>query len=214
MKQVWIVGAVLATIAVVGAGLLASTKQLTDPVIQANLRADRLNQLHELVPHDRYDNELLRDTIRVEDAAHLGTNKPVTVYRARQSGKSVAVAFRAVAPDGYNGRIDLLVAIWRDGTLAGVRVISHAETPGLGDQIETAKSDWITQFAGHSLGQPPADTWKVKKDGGAFDQMTGATITSRAVVKAVRRALRFYQLRGPEALFARDDAGTSRQAGG
>jgi electron transport complex protein RnfG len=206
MRQVWIVGAILAAIAAVGTGMLAGTKELTDPVIKANLRADRLRQLHELIPHDRFDNELLRDTIQVTDAAYLGTGKPVTVYRARKGGEPVGLAFRVVAPDGYNGRIELLVAIWRDGELAGVRVISHAETPGLGDQVETAKSDWITQFDGQALGQPPMDDWKVAKDGGAFDQMTGATITSRAVVKAVRRALKFYELRGAEALFA--DGGT------
>ena len=219
MRQVWIVGGILAAIAVVGAGLLAGTKELTDPVIQANLKADRLKQLHELIPHDRYDNDLLRDTLKVSDSAHLGTQKPVTVYRARDNGEPVAVAFRAVAPDGYNGRINLLVAIWRDGELAGVRVIAHAETPGLGDQIETTKSDWITQFSGRALGAPPMEEWKVRKDGGAFDQMTGATITSRAVVKAVRRALKFYQLRGPEALFARpgtsnpDSDGAGRSPG-
>lgn len=202
MKEVGVVGAILAAIAVAGAGLLAGTKELTEPTIRANLKADRLRQLHELIPHDRYDNRLLQDTRKVTDAAHLGTEKPVTLYRARQDDQPVAVAFRAVAPDGYNGRIDLLVAIWRDGELAGVRAINHAETPGLGDQIETAKSEWITQFDGHALGRPPLEEWKVRKDGGAFDQMTGATITSRAVIKAVRRALKFYELRGPESLFA------------
>lgn len=205
MRQVAIVGGILALIAVVGAGLLAGTKQVTEPVITANLRADRLKQLNELIPHDRFDNDLLRDTREVTDPAHLGTSEPVTVYRARKGGKPVAVAFRTVAPDGYNGKIDLLVAIWREGELAGVRAINHAETPGLGDQIETSKNDWITQFAGHSLGKPPSDDWKVRKDGGAFDEITGATITSRAVVKAVRRALKFYELRGPEGLFARPD---------
>jgi electron transport complex protein RnfG len=206
MRQVGIVGGVLALIAIIAAGLLAGTKQVTTPAIEAELRADRLRQLHELIPDGRYDNELLQDTLQVKDAAHLGTAKPVTVYRARREGEPVALAFRAVAPDGYNGRIDLLVAIWADGTLAGVRAVSHAETPGLGDGIETAKSDWITQFAGRALGDPPRAEWKVVKDGGVFDQMTGATITSRAVVKAVRRALKFYRLRGPEALFRRPSA--------
>jgi len=205
MKQVGLVGGILALIAVIGAGLLAGTKQVTTPVIQSNLRADRLKQLHELIPEKRYDNELLEDTRKVADPTHLGTQKPVTVYRARQEGKPVAVAFRVVAPDGYNGKIQLLVAVWQDGTLAGVRAIAHGETPGLGDGIETAKSDWIRQFSGRSLGDPPRERWKVEKDGGAFDQMTGATITSRAVVKAVRRALKFYELRGPETLFR--DAG-------
>jgi electron transport complex protein RnfG len=201
MKQVGIVGGILALIAVIGAGLLAGTKQVTTPVIQSNLRADRLKQLHELIPETRYDNDLLKDTREVQDAAHLGTKNPVTLYRAREEGRPVAVAFRVVAPDGYNGKIQLLVAVWKDGTLAGVRAIAHGETPGLGDGIETAKSDWIHQFAGRSLGNPPRDQWQVEKDGGAFDQMTGATITSRAVVKAVRRALKFYELRGPGTLF-------------
>ena len=202
MRRVWIVGGVLALIAVVGAGLLAGTKRITEPVIDANLRADRLAQLHELIPDGRYDNRLLRDTIRVRDPAYLGTTEPVTVYRARSADEPVALAFRTVAPDGYNGRIELLVAIWVDGELAGVRAITHAETPGLGDQISRAKSDWITQFKGHRMGEPPFEQWKVRKDNGVFDQITGATITSRAVVKAVRRALRFYELRGPDKLFA------------
>jgi electron transport complex protein RnfG len=204
MKQVGIVGGILALIAIVGAGLLAGTKQVTTPVIESNLRADRLKQLHELIPESRYDNELLQDTRQVQDTAHLGTQSPVTVYRARQEGKPVAVAFRVVAPDGYNGKIQLLVAVWKGGTLAGVRAIAHAETPGLGDGIETAKGDWIRQFADRSLGNPPQEKWQVAKDGGAFDQMTGATITSRAVVKAVRRALQFYELRGPDSLFGEE----------
>ncbi|MFB6259826.1 MAG: electron transport complex subunit RsxG [Thiohalorhabdaceae bacterium] len=165
------------------------------------------------MPENRFDNELLRDTREVTDAAYLGTSKAVTVYRARKAGEPVAVAFRTIAPDGYNGQIELLVAIWSDGDLAGVRAINHAETPGLGDQIETAKNDWITQFAGHSLGSPPPEDWKVKKDGGAFDEITGATITSRAVVKAVRRALKFYELRGPEALFARSGGASGEKSG-
>ncbi|MFA9459672.1 electron transport complex subunit RsxG [Thiohalorhabdus methylotrophus] len=209
MKQVWIVGGILALIAVVGAGLLAGTKQVTEPTIKANLRADRLAQLHELIPHGRYDNDLLQDTIKVRDQAHLGATAPITVYRARKDGEPSAVAFRTIAPDGYNGRIELLVAIWADGSLAGVRAISHAETPGLGDRIETAKSDWIRQFSGHSLGTPPAGEWKVEKDNGAFDQMTGATITSRAVVEAVRKALEFYSLRGREVLFAESGSKTA-----
>ncbi|MEF8793472.1 electron transport complex subunit RsxG [Thiohalorhabdus sp.] len=213
MRQLGLVGGILALIAVVGAGLLAGTKQVTEPVIQANLRADRLKQLSELIPPERFDNELLRDTLEVTDAAYLGTSEAVTVYRARKDGEPVALAFRVIAPDGYNGRIELLVAIWSDGELAGVRAINHAETPGLGDQIETGKNDWITQFAGHSLDNPPPEDWKVQKDGGTFDQITGATITSRAVVKAVRRALKFYELRDPEALFAESDGASGSSAG-
>lgn len=213
MRQVGIVGGILALIAAVAAGLLAGTKEVTEPAIQANLQADRLKKLHELIPDERFDNELLRDTREVTEPTHLGTSEPVTVYRARKSGEPVAVAFRVIAPDGYNGRIALLVAIWSNGELAGVRAINHAETPGLGDQIETGKNDWITQFSGHSLGEPAEEEWQVSKDGGAFDEITGATITSRAVVKAVRKALEFYELRGPEALFARSDDGSGDSTG-
>lgn len=202
-RQLFLVAAILALIAVVGAGLLAATKRITTPAINAELRADRLSQLQTLIPENRHDNQILDDTIKIKDPTYLGTSKPVTLYRAREDGDPVAVAFQTVAPDGYNGPIKLLVAIWADGTLAGVRAVEHSETPGLGDRIETAKSDWITQFKGHSLDDTAMEDWAVKKDGGAFDRMTGATITSRAVIKAVRRALKLFQVRGPEELFKR-----------
>ena len=200
-RQLLLVATTLALIAVIGAGLLAATKRVTEPAIEAELRADRLSQLRTLIPIDQHDNQLLEDTIQIQDPTYLGTPEPVTVYRARQGGEPVGVAFEIMAPDGYNGAIKLLVAIWADGTLAGVRAVKHSETPGLGDRIETAKSDWIRQFEGHSLTSPPIENWAVKKDGGVFDRMTGATITSRAVIKAVRRALKLYQLRGREAFF-------------
>ena len=101
-----------------------------------------------------------------------------------------------VAPDGYNGSIRLLVAINLDSTLAGVRVVQHRETPGLGDAIDAQRSDWILGFDGKSLTTPPRKDWKVKRDGGDFDQFTGATITPRAVVKAVKKALLYFQANG------------------
>ena len=91
------------------------------------------------------------------------------------------------------GRIELLVGIDRNGVLAGVRAITHKETPGLGDKINTNVSDWIFGFAGKSLNNPDASGWKVKKDGGEFDQFTGASVTPRAVVAAVYRALQYFQ---------------------
>jgi electron transport complex protein RnfG len=116
----------------------------------------------------------------------------VTAYRARQGGRPVAVILRFAAIDGYNGPIHLLAGIEADGRLAGVRVLSHRETPGLGDAIEAAKSDWVYSFAGKSLGSPPAAGWAVERDGGVFDQFTGATITPRAIVEAVQRALAYH----------------------
>jgi len=111
------------------------------------------------------------------------------------------LVLEAIAPDGYSGKITLLIAIV-NGELAGVRVVSHNETPGLGDYIDAAKSDWIKQFDHASLTHPDSSAWKVKKDGGRFDYMTGATITPRAVVKAVHKALRYYEQHGAE-IFSR-----------
>lgn len=183
---------VLTLFAMAGTALVASTYQHTRKRIARNERLALLRNLQELVPKDRYDNDPVADTIEVTDPQWLGTAKPVTVYRARKAGKPVAVVFAPVAPDGYNGAIRLLVAIDADGTLAGVRVLSEHETPGLGDNIEPSHTNWIFGFTGRSLHNPPDSKWKVKKDGGVFDQFTGATITPRAVVGAVHRALVYF----------------------
>jgi electron transport complex protein RnfG len=122
----------------------------------------------------------------------LGVDAPQPVHRARKAGAPVAVVLAAVAPDGYNGDIKLVVGITYEGDVSGVRVIAHRETPGLGDGIEEARSDWILQFKDRSLVSPPPEGWKVKRDGGIFDQFTGATITPRAVVRAVHKCLQFY----------------------
>ena len=128
----------------------------------------------------------------------------MTVYRARRDGAPVALVLTAVAPDGSSGPIELLVGVNADGTVAGVRVLAHRETPGLGDPIEASRSDWVLAFAGRSLGDPPPAGWTVRRDGGAFDQFTGATITPRAVVHAVRRVLEYVGA-NQEALYARRD---------
>ncbi|MCH7882746.1 MAG: RnfABCDGE type electron transport complex subunit G, partial [Proteobacteria bacterium] len=115
------------------------------------------------------------------------------VYLARVLEEPVAVIFNTIAPNGYSGRIHLLVGIYFDGSLAGVRAVKHAETPGLGDAIELQKSDWMHSFEKRSLDRPGSKLWKVKRDGGVFDQFTGATITPRAVVEAVKNTLLYYQ---------------------
>jgi electron transport complex protein RnfG len=185
---------VLGLFAVLGTGAVTFTYEQTRSRIEANEKAVLLGRLNALVPPSAHDNELLADSIQVSDRELLGTNESVWAYRARKSGAPVAVFLApVVAPNGYNGAIKLLIAIRHDGVLEGVRVISHRETPGLGDYVEEERSDWIHGFDGRSLGDPPREAWKVRSDGGAFDQITGATVTSRAIVKAVRNALVYFE---------------------
>ncbi len=187
--------------AIIGSGMVAFTFDTTAEKIAENERRALLKSLNEVVPADRYDNDIFTDIVYVRDSELLGSREPVPVYRARRQGWPVAAVLAPLAPDGYNGTIRLLVAINLDGTLAGVRVVQHRETPGLGDGIEAERSDWILGFNGRSLRDPVPERWKVKRDGGAFDQFTGATITPRAVVKAVKDALLYFRLHG-QTLFA------------
>jgi electron transport complex protein RnfG len=116
-----------------------------------------------------------------------------SIFRARRDGEVIAVILPAYAPDGYSGGIEMVVGVNRDGSIAGVRVLEHRETPGLGDAVDYRKSNWVDDFRGKALGKPPADGWAVRKDGGIFDQFTGATITPRAVIDATRRTLEYVQ---------------------
>ncbi len=192
-RRMLLASAVLAVFAVAGALLVASTWQATAERIAANERAFLLKSLEDVLPEGAHDNALAEDMIEVTDAELLGTGEPVAVYRARRGGEAVAVVISPVAPDGYSGPIRLLVGILADGTVSGVRVVAHRETPGLGDKIEVERSPWILGFSGTRLGDPPESAWAVRRDGGAFDQMTGATVTPRAVVKAVKNALIYFR---------------------
>lgn len=183
----------LGLFAVVGTGIVALTFSNTRTQIEANEREALLEKLHVLIPPAAVDNDPLSDSIEITSRPQLGTTQPVTVYRMRKQGKPVAAVFTpVVAPDGYSGPIKLLVAVRYDGRLAGVRVLAHHETPGLGDPIEETRSSWILHFTGRSLSDPEPSKWKVKKDRGVFDQFTGATITPRAVVKAVYNCLQYF----------------------
>jgi electron transport complex protein RnfG len=153
--------------------------------------------LYALLEPKSYDNDLLADSIAIRSPDLLGTDAPATIYRARRDGQPVAAVIQTIAPDGYRGPIELLVAVAVDGTLLGVQVLRHNETPGLGDAFETREADWLEAFRGLSLTRPPQHRWTVRKDGGDFDAFTGATITPRAIVKGVRRALELYQAQGP-----------------
>ncbi len=192
----------LGLFAVVGTGMVALTHDGTKERIIENERNYLLRTLNALVPPQAYDNVLYEDAIEVTDKALLGSSKPLPIYRARKEGRPVAAILTVVAPDGYNGNIKLLVAVRYEGTIMGVRVVSHLETPGLGDAIDADKSDWINSFRGYSLDNPDELGWRVEKDGGIFDQFTGATITPRAVVKAVYNGLKYYD-RHKEAIFSR-----------
>jgi electron transport complex protein RnfG len=192
-RQILISGAFLWLFAVVGTTLVAFTEYSTGSAIADNERRLLLRNLYALLPREKLDNDIATDTRRLPPSALLGTDTETPVYRARQAGEPVAVVFNSIAPNGYSGRIHLLVGVYVDGSLAGVRVVKHAETPGLGDAVELRKSPWIKSFDGKSLDDPQASGWAVKRDGGDFDQFTGATITPRAVVKAVHNTLLYYQ---------------------
>ncbi len=200
-KHILRVGVVLGIFAIVATTMVAYTEQNTRQQIKENERQALLDAINILIPHEQYDNAILQDTILLPATESLGTEEPTQVFRARKQNQPVAVILTVVAPNGYSGRIKMLIGIYNDGTLAGVRVINHKETPGLGDKIDASRSDWIKQFEGLSLENPSSAKWKVKKDGGAFDQFTGATITPRAVVKAVKGSLEYFK-NHREALFA------------
>jgi electron transport complex protein RnfG len=200
-RQIIITTIILLLFAISGTALVVYTFDNTRERISANERATLLRKLHQLIPQQQHDNVLLDDTLTIINTPLLGTLEPVTVYRARKAGQPVALVITPVAPDGYSGIIKLLVGINVDGTLNGVRVVTHRETPGLGDAIDEKRSDWIHLFDNRSLQDPPLERWSVRKDGGDFDQLTGATITPRAVVKAVRQTLLYYR-DNQDALFA------------
>lgn len=200
-RHMWRMGLMLATFTVAGVGLVALTYSGTQQAIAEQERLALARSLAALIPRDRYDNDLASDTRQVTEPAALGSKTPLTVYRARRAGQPTALILNAVAPDGYSGAIKLLIALNYDGSIIGVRVIEHKETPGLGDYIDSTRSDWIHGFIGRALGNPPESGWQVKKDGGIFDQNTGATITPRAVVKAVKKCLQYYA-QNRDSLFA------------
>jgi electron transport complex protein RnfG len=173
--------------------VIAVIAGITRERIVQNEQAWIRQRLDALVPPAMHDNDLLADSIAVTSPELLGSAQPVRIYRARRDGAPVAAVIRAIAPDGYRGPIELLVAIGQDSRLIGVQVIRHNETPGLGDAFESRDVHWLDRFRGRSLTDPPTQRWTVRRDGGDFDAFTGATITPRAIIKAVRNALDYYQ---------------------
>ena len=192
LKNALRTGVILFVFALVGTALLAFTHDRTEPTIMRGQLAEKRALLGQVLPAALYDNDLVASQQSVPPDDLLGTRQPSALWLARRGGLFSGVVLEAIAPDGYSGDIALLIGIDANGTVTGVRVTAHHETPGLGDYIDRAKSAWIDQFAGKSLTDPEPKHWKVAKDGGAFDARAGATITPRAVVKAVKSALDYF----------------------
>lgn len=186
---------ILGLFAAATAAIIAGTFQLTQTRIAAEEKKAASAALIDMVPKSRHNNDMLEDTLTLdlETSKSLGLTQPAIVHIAKQDNQPVALVIPSVAPDGYSGDIKLIIAINIDGTIAGSRVLAHKETPGLGDKIDLRKSDWIKSFDGKSLNNPKIEKWKVKKDGGVFDQFTGATITPRAVVNRIQKTLAIFQ---------------------
>ena len=187
-------------------GLLSGAYLWTLPTIEAAASEEKMKLINEVLPAENYDNDLLKDALQIAATPALGQDGASTAYVARKGGRTSAVVLEAIAPDGYAGKIRLLIALDADGALLGVRVTQHKETPGLGDYIEPKKDKnkerpWITQFNGLKPAATEEREWKVKKDGGRFDSVAGATVTPRAVIKAVRKAA-VYVAENRETLFA------------
>jgi len=185
-------GLLLGLFALLCTGLVAIVNQLTFAKIKQQEQIELSRVLHQIIPDELHDNELTEHCITIESSEFLGTTKPLPAYIATRNGDGVAIAIETVAPDGYNGNIKIIIGLNQAGEVLGVRTLSHQETPGLGDKIELRKSDWVTKFNGLSVSSEKDKRWHVKKDGGQIDQFTGATITPRAYVKAVKLATLYF----------------------
>ncbi len=185
-------GLTLALFACASTGLVAITNALTEDQIDHQQQLQLKSILSQVIPVSMHDNDLTKSCTLVADPM-LGTHQVMPVYIATRNGEPTGLAIESIAPDGYNGAIKLITGIRVDGTISGTRVLSHAETPGLGDKIDLRITDWILSFTGKTVTKDNQDSWKVRKDGGQFDQFTGATITPRAVVKAVKKTVQYVQ---------------------
>lgn len=183
---------ILALFAIACTAAVGLVHLLTKDRIELQAQQQLVKQLNETIDENSHDNEMFRDCI----IAPSDTNSDLitdVIYRARMNNRPVAAAIKTIAPGGYNGNIELLIAVNTDGSVSGVRTLLHKETPGLGDKVELKKSDWITKFSGKKVLVQNDSRWAVVKDGGMFDQFTGATITPRAVVKTVKKTVDYFK---------------------
>ncbi|MDA9557811.1 electron transport complex subunit RsxG [Vibrio sp.] len=185
-------GATLALFACASTGVVAVTHYLTEDSIKEQENAQLRKTLSAVVPNDLHDNQLYQNCVNVNNSL-LGTTSDVPIYIATLDSQITAYAIESYAPDGYTSPIKLLIGLNSDLNVTGVRVLNHQETPGLGDLIDIRVSDWVLSFNGKTVTPDNGNEWKVKKDGGEFDQFTGATITPRAVVKAVKNTIELMQ---------------------
>lgn len=192
----------LSLFAIITAGLIALTQVVTKDKIAEQIKQARSKALLEVVPVGQFDNDLLDNAFWLKAEEQLGLKEASEAFVALKDGQPRYFILPLVAPDGYTGPIRLILSLDLTGTILGLRVIEHKETPGLGDKIDIKKSDWIRLFEGRSLENTQESGWAVKKDGGDFDQMTGATITPRAIVNAVYRGLQYFQNHQNELLLA------------
>lgn len=192
----------LAIFAFVSVGLIAITHHLTKDKIAKEIEISLLKQLAIIAEPTSYNNDVYKDCVMVEDINQPEALIGQKVYRLRQNESNIGLMITATAPNGYSGRIDFALAVSANGSILGVNVLKHQETPGLGDKIERNKSDWIKQFSNLHKGQLTNADWQVKKDGGKFDALTGATVTPRAIVSAVKRSYDFV-LKNQLALYAK-----------
>lgn len=190
---VWSSGLTLAVLAAVCTALVAITYHLTAPRIAENEKAHLAQNLEPTLADVFYDNELSESTLILAPPHGLPGSEQAVIYRLFDGDQPVAAVFVVSATEGYSGPIKLLIGIEYSGEITGVRVLEHRETPGIGDLIEASKSDWLEQFRETSLASPPRDRWAVRDDGGDFDQITGATVTTRAVVRAVKQTLLYFE---------------------
>lgn len=180
---------------------IALTYEGTKNAIAEQERIAQARALLEIMPADSHANDMLESSFALADVEQLGLRDAQPGYRALNEQQDViAVLLPVLARDGYSGDIAMLIGIMSDGSIAGVRVLNHHETPGLGDKVELKKSDWILGFDGKSLDNPSVTKWKVDKDGGEFDAFTGATVTPRAVIGAIKRALQYFDTHRAELL--------------
>jgi electron transport complex protein RnfG len=187
---------ILAIFAIACTAIVGLVNELTSDTIKAQEQLQLLNTLHSIIEPNRYNNDITQDCVSLSSDLLGNSTKDKTMqtaYIARQDNQAIAIAMTSTAPDGYNGNIELIIAINMDDSVSGVRVLKHQETPGLGDKVELRKSNWINSFTGKKLLSENDKRWAVTKDNGIFDQFTGATITPRAVIKAVRKTLLYFK---------------------
>lgn len=186
----------LSLFVIVGIVFLLITKLVTHSAIEKAKLEEMKEAFNQVISEKDYDNSPFEDKKIIVNPTAFKTHLPITIYRARKQNTPVALIIETIAPDGYSGNIKIMIAIKIDNRISGVRVLEHKETPGLGDKIEIRKDNWITRFNGINLRDDNLASWRVKKDGGQFDQFTGATITPRAVVGAIRNTLSYVNEQG------------------